>query len=246
MTTRPLPRAVAPASSIMAALAVSLALATHATAEPCAFATREAFKELQVSRVKTGAPRVALTKEDCQPSRKQSCAMSAYVMPGDVVLIGQVFDASACALYVDARGRATQGLLPNNRLEAVRPAPPAGAAALLGNWVREEATIAVKAKGRDGTLSFKGEATYGAKDARRVAMGAVNMGDFDFDYRPAGNSLHVGIGAAAGKQVVLDAAKTDKSDCQLAMIGLGPYLVVQDNLSCGGMNVSFTGVYRRK
>ena len=30
-----------------------------------------------------------------------------------------------------------------------------------------------------------------------------------------------------------------------AAAGIGPYLVAADNLGCGGMNVTFTGVYRK-
>ena len=34
-------------------------------------------------------------------------------------------------------------------------------------------------------------------------------------------------------------------ECKVWMRRLGPYLVASDNLSCGGMNISFTGVYTK-
>lgn len=36
------------------------------------------------------------------------------------------------------------------------------------------------------------------------------------------------------------------TDCKVWLRRLGPWLVVDDNLACGGMNVTFRGVYRRQ
>ncbi|MBA2377956.1 MAG: hypothetical protein H0V76_00090 [Blastocatellia bacterium] len=38
----------------------------------------------------------------------------------------------------------------------------------------------------------------------------------------------------------------DEYDCSATMRLLGNYLVVSDNMKCGGANVTFSGVYRRR
>ncbi|MCC8971908.1 hypothetical protein [Bradyrhizobium brasilense] len=38
---------------------------------------------------------------------------------------------------------------------------------------------------------------------------------------------------------------TDELDCQVTMQLVGKFLVVGDNLHCGGTNVSFSGVYQK-
>jgi hypothetical protein len=38
----------------------------------------------------------------------------------------------------------------------------------------------------------------------------------------------------------------DEFDCSLAMHLAGKFLVVGDNLHCGGANVSFSGVYQKR
>lgn len=39
---------------------------------------------------------------------------------------------------------------------------------------------------------------------------------------------------------------TDEHDCQVEMQLVGKYLVVADNLHCGGANVSFSDVYQKR
>lgn len=214
--------------------AALLASTAAAEAQQCAdLGQKSNFAELQVSRVKAGAPRLAFSKTDCASIKPGACLSNAFVMPGDVVLIGQVFDASACAAFVNAKGQVTTGLLPNDRLEVPMPRPRQVAAELVGTWKRTEAVIVIKPKGRDGMLAFAGNATYGALDKGRVARGAVNLGEFSFDLKPGSNS------------VAAPPDKGDATDCAVAMIALGPYLAVEDNRMCGGNNVSFTGLYRR-
>jgi hypothetical protein len=217
---------------------------TSAHGQQCAeFAGRKSFAELDIAQVKPGQARVPFLKEDCTSTKPGACQTKAYVMPGDIVLVGEVFDASACAAYVNAKGQVTTGLLPNERLQAPTPRAKTDASAFSGTWTRTEAEIIIKPKGREGVLTFAGNATYGALDKGRVARGAVNMGEFDFDWAPKANSVDISIKGSA--PVARDAKGVDDTDCAVAMVALGPYLVVEDNRNCGGMNVSFTGIYRR-
>ena len=72
-------------------------------------------------------------------------------------------------------------------------------------------------------------ATWRSRDKERVARGAINFGDFEQDIRPSGDRAAFG-GA---------------EECQISLRLLGPYLLARDTGNCGGLNVSFTGVYRR-
>ena len=46
------------------------------------------------------------------------------------------------------------------------------------------------------------------------------------------------------EQILLE--KAGKYDCAVRLRQLGPYLFAVDNQNCGGANVSFTGLYRRR
>ena len=76
----------------------------------------------------------------------------------------------------------------------------------------------------------------------RVKRGNVNIGQFEAK------------GTATGPEFAFDAAekgtlpvdKGEDGDCKVWMRRLGPYLLVDDNNACGGFNVTFRGIYRRK
>lgn len=226
----------------LAATALALALLSPA-AHACSDETDPAnFGALQVAQIKRSAGRVHFYDAACDAGTKglEACRRKAYVQPGDAVLIGDVHDTTACATFVDTKGRATSGIIKGDTVEPVRGADQATSRAFIGTWVREEAEIKVTRNG--AALAFDGSATYGAKDPNRVARGAVNSGALDVTTDPKGNRLSAGIGG--GLAVPKDKAAV--TDCQVDMIALGPYLVVKDNMQCGGMNVSFTGVYRKR
>ncbi|MGH6843688.1 MAG: hypothetical protein ACRECU_02990, partial [Methylocella sp.] len=84
--------------------------------------------------------------------------------------------------------------------------------------------------------------TYGSLDPDRVKRGAVNIGIIEGMTSPKGAALSFTMGEGA----TLPVDKGDEGDCKVWMRRLGPYLLVNDNNNCGGMNVSFSGVYTRK
>ena len=47
-----------------------------------------------------------------------------------------------------------------------------------------------------------------------------------------------------GNHVVFAGKDTD--DCEVKLTLLPPFLAVTDNLNCGGYNVTFTGIYRKR
>ncbi len=203
------------------------------------------FGALQIAEIKRSAGRTHFYDANCDAGAKglEACRRKAFVQPGDVVLLGDVYDTTACATFVNKTGRGTSGIIKGNTVQPVRSADQSTKRAFVGRWVREEAEISVTPKG--AALAFKGEATYGGKDPQRVARGAVNSGNIDFTADPASNRLSVGLSGTDGATAI-PKDKAAATDCQLDMIALGPYLVVRDNMQCGGMNVSFTGIYRKK
>lgn len=159
-------------------------------------------------------------------------------MPGDVVLTlpGQ-HRGHVCASFANRSGRETHGWLPSDALVAL-PTPKIEDKDWLGAWVRTEARITIK-RGKVGKLAIEGEATYGAGDPRRVASGAVNMGEFSGTARRSGDVVLVADSDVASFEAA-------KDGCAVRMRRIGPYLLVEDNNICGGMNVTFSGLYVRR
>ena len=97
----------------------------------------------------------------------------------------------------------------------------------------------------DALITVDGEATFGAHDPERVQRGAVNTGVFSVAVAAAVGQVAFLVGND-GKPLAYDAQRAkDQVLCGLRLWRSGPYLVVADNLQCGGNGVTFTGVYRR-
>lgn len=172
------------------------------------------------------------------PSASADCRRAAFLLPGDNVLVDEIEGGFACATFVSARGVETSGWLPASGLE-FRPSLAATAPGdWVGEWRRVEATIKLKAAGN--LLEADGEATWGSLDPQRVARGAVNMGEFSGSSRLRGNILAFGDGYSGER------APDDKGgECHVRLRLYGPYILAEDNMRCGGMNVSFRGIYAR-
>jgi hypothetical protein len=84
-----------------------------------------------------------------------------------------------------------------------------------------------------------GSATWGALDPGRASRGAINSGEIDAVGIPVGNLI--AIGPDYDGKIPPEPFKGD--DCRVRLRLFGPYLAVEDNLLCGGLNVTFTGVY---
>jgi hypothetical protein len=110
----------------------------------------------------------------------------------------------------------------------LEPTPPAPPSAWVGHWrLAGGDTIDLTLKGR--ALVVSGVACWPACNTSGKASQVPNVGDLDDKGTPADGRLKIG----------------SDDDCEAEMWLVGPYLVVFDNLGCGGMNVSFTGVYTR-
>ena len=159
------------------------------------------------------------------------CAAQAhipYVIPGDVVIVGPRLADGVCVAKPNREGD-TAGWVTERQIEPL-PVPAASRWAWVGHW--EEGggdTIDLKAKGAG--LVVDGQACWpGCETPPDQQTGGPNVGNLDGEATPRGGRLKLG---------------DSDDDCKAELWLVGAYLVVFDNLNCGGMNVSFTGVYRR-
>jgi hypothetical protein len=205
----------------------------------------DASKKLTLVRIESKSPKVNFVagpskKAPNCPSSDAACRLKAFVTPGDEALIEASDATFVCATYVSARGTGTTGLLPRQAIQTVTPDSSAGAK-WDGVWRRAEAKIVLKSRG--DVVKISGSATYGAEDAERVKRGAVNLGELDGEAKPRGNTL--ALGYDPDRSADLPNPEAAKDSCAARLVLYGRYLVVEDNLGCGGMNVSFSGVYVR-
>ena len=102
-----------------------------------------------------------------------------------------------------------------------------GEAVWIGEWSYGENSIRFNPAKLVGSYMIKGEAFW------RGLGDNIHIGELDFSGSPKNGKLEAGDG-------------THKYDCQVKMQRVGKYLLVSDNKMCGGVNVSFDGVYTRK
>ena len=166
---------------------------------------------------------------DCKDA---SCAAGSYVVPGDALIVYGQAGGRSCALF--SRTQDTTGWVDTDRLRldatAAAPAPTQWA----GEWRNGDDHIRLTPS-PGGRLRVVGEAFWPAAPAhlpKGSPSGWPHTGDLD------------GVAAVvAGRADYRDG--DDSYVCKATLRLLGPYLLVDDNGDCGGMNVRFTGVYRR-
>lgn len=196
----------------------------------------------RVATVRPGSARVHFVQVDALrrhcPDASTACRAPAYVIPGDAVLVAHREGAFTCAAFVDARGVATVLFLPT---AALASAPSAFVPSFAGDWTAPEQALEIRAA-RGRAFSVRGDATWGRGDRRRAENGGVHTGEVEGVARPAGGVLAF----TQGQGATLPYGQGDEFDCRLRLFRRGPYLLARDNNNCGGVNVSFSGIYIRK
>lgn len=160
-----------------------------------------------------------------------NCIGKPYLLAGDTVVTAQTVSRWTCALFPNKLG-GTTGWLPANRLAALPVDRNPQLSAWSGKWRRDtDAAMDIRVTG--GKLTIAGEAFW------RGSPVNVHTGELEGTNRPSGNLLDLPPPAERRKDF-------DPSlDCIAELRLVGPYLLVEDNMHCGGMNVTFTGAYRR-
>lgn len=206
---------------------------------------------VRLMRVESTNPRVhfienrSKEKPGC-PAETDACKRKGFVVPGDVVLAPVKPAPVVCTSYIAPGAKRvkgtfteTAGYLPASVLKDVPVSAPKPED-WVGKWSRSaEAEITISAA-PGGKLKVAGEATFGALDPGRVRRGAVNMGELEGERAPKGNMLALGEGYDGSKPF-----GDDRGECRAKLRLFGRYLVVEDNGGCGGLNVSFAGIYVR-
>lgn len=184
-----------------------------------------------LARIEPGA-RVPFYRGDDTPgcpALTARCRLRAYLVAGDLVLIGTSNGTLVEAGFTSGTGRVTIGWLPARSVQRI-PTPAATPAGWQGSWSSDDAEIDI-APGSRGRLTVSGEATWGSHDPERVRRLGVNYGNFSGEAAPTGASMTI--------------VDKDDSGCRVSLRLIGPYLLANDAMQCGGVNVTFSGIYRR-
>jgi len=205
----------------------------------------EAKEEIALARVTATEPRINFIANpgertpNCRPSAENWCRLKAFLVPGDEVLAIGRDGPYVCATFKSPEGVETSGWLPRAALTTVAP-KPISAQAWDGKWRRDgEAEIVLKSHGDEVEVS--GQATWGSGDPERARKGAVNTGELEGSGKPRDQVLAVGYNPDRSGFPPSQVAP----DCAARLRLFGRYLAVEDNGACGGLNVSFSGIYVR-
>jgi hypothetical protein len=201
----------------------------------------------RLQAIAPGPDRVHFVKDATEqkgcPNDTAACAAKGYLVAKDPVIVTATHGAYACATFTGPAPKfaSTTGLLP---LSALADAPASAADDWRGSWRSgDEQEIDIK-PAAGGAIAIEGNASFGGSDPARVARGAVNVGQIGGTLTPADGKAAFSAGDD-GDAAPYDAHPGDDSVCRVRLWRLGPYLVAADNVMCGGMNVTFTGVYGR-
>ena len=156
------------------------------------------------------------------------CRRNTFVVGGDEVIVNRSFGDYSCAWYSPRAGRPTVGWIKTSDLSFNNLWGDPSERTWLGEWKYGENAIEFTENKLAGYLNVTGNATWVGANP-----GNVHVGELDGRYEPKGGVINYSDG-------------DDEFDCKATMRLLGKYLIVADNLKCGGVNVTFSGVYTRK
>jgi hypothetical protein len=154
------------------------------------------------------------------------CRTRSYLVPGDVVIINRTYGGFVCAFYPSPSG-GTAGWIASRQVELLPNPTNPPLAQWQGDWSSDgnpEVTITRS----NGTLRVTGTAFWpGPQPTEQYP--SIHIGEIDGTLAPAGQRAHY----------------SDDDMCEIDFTLLGDFLIAGDNHQCGGVNVSFSGVYRR-
>ncbi|NWH08992.1 MAG: hypothetical protein HXY22_10190 [Alphaproteobacteria bacterium] len=232
------------ATALIVLAAVTPAVAQGAESALCSRFGGGDFAAVALRQVTLGENLYFIKAEDedttC-PANTENCLGKSYLVPGDQVLVMGMVNEFACTAFVDAKGAVTTGFLPKSRLEESPPDRLAAADDWEGTWKSEPLATLKLMPGKRGAYAILGDAVW-ASSKESMEQGSVNTGELRGEAAPVDGV----ISFAMSQNGQVEAAEAGEFDCAIWMRRLGPYLLVKDNLNCGGHNVTFSGVYRRK
>lgn len=237
-------RRLARASCVVAGLFI-LAASSFAAADPgpgdCLGVDFDVQHPVTIAKIIADKPQVHFVKNASDkaacPAEVDDCQDGAYLVPGDLMLVGRAHGAYSCVSYQSAADRKqhwTIGWVRSTSLTPVSPTPSPSRAEWIGVWIRAGGKIVIR-RGPRNRLRISGEAVYPAAES-------VHNGVIRATTTPANGMLRFADNGTAP----FDQTSADAGDCLVRMQRIADLLVVQDNEQCGGVMVTFTGFYRRK
>ena len=161
------------------------------------------------------------------PWNEGTCQAPAYLVPGDEVVLSKIRKGFACAYFPNDEG-GTAGWVSTRRLSLQFADNRPDEAAWLGAWQGSGANPSIRFYKDTGKLHVVGEAFWPGP-----------QGTHDYP------TIHIGEVDGAVSLAGHTGTYSDENDCRVSFTLLGDYLVASDNRRCGGVNVTFSGVYRR-
>ena len=162
--------------------------------------------------------------DDCPNG--ENCRQKSYVIAGDEIIVNRTYGNWACGWYQPKSGNPTVGWLALDKIEI--PENPIQNTNWLGEWHHARNNITITPMKVRGHYIIKGNAFW-----QGLGDNNIHIGEIDFKEEAKNNKLNLSDGEG-------------EYDCRVKMQLLGKYLIVSDNLNCGGANVSFNGIYQRK
>lgn len=153
-----------------------------------------------------------------------NCRSRWSVVSGAEVLVSRVWRGFACTMVEGKSRSQLVGWIEASRLKFRTEDVSAGS--WVGNWTYYDNSIEIKAGTKTGEFVVKGTAIW----------------------KGLGDNVHVGEldgMANVSDTELLYGSEDPPEDCRVRFRTAGDYLIVSDNMNCGGANVTFTGVYRR-
>ena len=148
--------------------------------------------------------------------------LAEAIKSGYPVVVTRVEGDWTCGYLTSSKGSG-QGWVQSREIRLVDFDPNPPLAAWAGTWVQDENRIRIQISKTTGKLALEGEAYWhGFGDN-------VHSGEFSGEAIPARNQLHV-----------------EDDSCKIDLALWGKYILANDNNSCGGLNVRFWGVWKRR
>jgi len=160
--------------------------------------------------------------EDCQQAK--NCRLKSYLIPGSEIIVTRSFGDYACSWFQPRKGTETVGWIKLENLEWIEINKNPAQRNWLGDWRYPNSWIVISKSKKLNLLAIRGDSVFDR------GGGNVHVGEFDNAAKPTGYKLEL----------------SNDDDCEVSMQLLGKYLIVSDNFKCGGVNVTFRGVYQKK
>lgn len=163
-------------------------------------------------------------REDC-PSGK-NCRQKSYVIANDEVIVSRTFGNYSCAWFQPKKGYETVGWILTDKLEFTPLLQ--GIDAYVGKWSFYDNEIEITKTENQSVFNISGMAFWKGAGAN------VHTGELE------------GVAKWNESKLLFNDEDKDEYACKATLDLLGSYLIVSDNLNCGGANVTFAGVYTKK